>query len=364
VNTAVRSEAVEYADYWDWFEHACKQGWTDGLPLAPPTEERVGAIVEHLGRPAEDVVAVVPPKLGLATVEQLAIQCAMAGCLPAHVPVVVAALEAMAEPEFNLQGVQCTTNPCAPLVIVSGPVADRLGFNAAEGCFGGGSRANAAVGRAIRLILWNIGGGLPGDTDMATLGMPGKYAFCVAEHDKESPWTPIHADFGLAEYVDAVTVFACSSPDPIFVPGSAERILAVLASTLPTTGINMFHAAGQLLVTIGLKPAHELARAGYEKEDVRRWLFEHARYELGSLRRSGAMVELEAHQTYWGYVPGRPDLSGLSDDTVLPLVERAEDIHILVAGGQGQWWAGLSAGWGNYGGYARARAIAVTSVSA
>ncbi|HKP17920.1 MAG TPA: hypothetical protein VJT84_05525 [Gaiellaceae bacterium] len=360
MTAALSSPTVEYSDYWDWFELACAEGWTDGLPLAPPTEERVGAIVEHLGRPPDEVVAVVPPKMGLATVEQLAIQCAMAGCLPEHVPIVVAALEAMTEPDFNLQGVQCTTNPCAPLTIVSGPVVERLGFNPAEGCFGGGARANAAVGRGIRLVLWNIGGGVPGQTDMATLGMPGKYAFCVAEHYGSSPWTPIHSDFGLPEDADAVTVFACSSPEPIFVPGAADRILAVLASTLPTTGINMFHAAGQLLVTIGLKPTLELAGAGHTKEDVRRWLFEHARYELGHLRRSGALVETEAHQTYWGYVPEHPDLAGLPDETLLPLVERAEDIHILVAGGESQWWAGLSPGWGNYGGYARSRAVATS----
>jgi hypothetical protein len=363
VTEALQSRSVEYSDYWDWFELACEQGWTDGLPLAPPTEERVGAIVDHLGRSPEDVVAVVPPKMGLATVEQIAIQCAMAGCLPEHVPVVVAALEAMTEPDFNLQGVQCTTNPCAPLTIVSGPVVERLGFNANEGCFGGGSRANAAVGRAIRLILWNIGGGIPGDTDMATLGMPGKYAFCVAENHVDSPWGPIHADYGVPEEEDAVTVFACTSPDPIFVPGTAERILAVIASTLPSTGINMFHAAGQLLVTIGLKPALELAGAGYGKKDVRSWLFEHARYELGRLRRSGTLVESEAHQTYWGYVPGHPDISSLPDSAILPLVERPEDIHILVAGGQSQWWAALSPGWGNYGGYARARAIVYPDAS-
>ncbi len=295
--------------------------------------------------------------MGLATVEQFAIQCAMAGCRPEHVPVVVAALETMTEPEFNLQGVQCTTNPCAPLVIVSGPIVDRLGFNVREGCFGGGSRANAAVGRAIRLVLWNIGGGVPGDTDMATLGMPGKYAFCVGEHLDASPWSPIHVDFGLPEDADAVTIFACVSPDPVFVPGDAERILAVIAATLPTPGINMFHAAGQLLVTIGLKPALELARAGYGKEDVRNRLFEQGRFELGRLRRSGTMVEEEAHQTWWGYVPARPEIADLPDDTLLPLVERPEDIHLLVAGGESQWWAGISAGWGNYGGFARARAI-------
>ncbi len=354
----LRSPVREFADYWDWFELACERGWTDGLPVAPPTEERVLAILRYLNRDPGEVVGVIPPRAGVATVEQVAVQCAMAGCAPEHVPVVVAAVDAMLDPVFNLHGVQCTTNPCAPLVIVSGPVVGALGFNSKEGCFGGGSRANTAVGRAIRLILWNIEGGIPGRTDMATLGMPGKYAFCVAENHEGSPWPPIHTDYGLAAGASAVTVFACGSPDPVFAPGDAERILRVLATTLPTTGVNMFHAAGQYLVTFSAKVARELARAGYTKDAVRRWLHEHARYHLGWLRRSGVLAEGEAHTYYWGHGEEHvPDLHALPDDTVLPMVRRVEDIHILVAGGDSQWWIGFSPGWGNYGGDAVTRPI-------
>ncbi|MQA86139.1 MAG: hypothetical protein GEV03_16280 [Streptosporangiales bacterium] len=352
------SPVEEVEDFWAWDELARRNNWTDGLPVAPPTEERVTEILDYLGRDPREVIGTIMPGGGIATVEQIVIQCVMAGCEPEHVPVVMAAVEAMLAPEFNLYGVQCTTNAAAPLTIVSGPAVERLGFNCKEGAFGGGSHANAAVGRAVRLVLWNIGGGHPGQTDMSTLGQPAKYLFCVAENHEDSPWAPIHADHGLDPGQSAVTVFACQSPDPLFVPGTAERILNVIAASLPTAGVNMFHAAGQFLLTIGVRPAQELARGGYDKEDVRQWIFKHARFNLGRLRKSGVLVEDEGHQYYWGHgEEDVPDLPSLPDDTMLPLVRTPSDIHLLVAGGATQWWLGFSAGWGNYGGRAVTKPI-------
>ncbi len=352
------SPTRDVGDFWEWYELALKEGWTDGLVVAPPTEERVSRIVEYLGRDAQEVIGVVGPRDGLATIEQIAINCAMAGCGPEHVPVVIAALEAMLEPEFNLHGVQATTNPCAPLVIVNGPVRHQLGFNAREGAFGGGSRANACVGRAVRLILWNIGGGIPGETDMSSLGQPAKYLFCAAENEEESPWEPLHVERGLPREQSAVTVFACQSPDPLFVPGDGARILRIIATTLPTTGVNMFHTAGQFLLSFGAKPAREVARGGLTKAEVKRWIWEHARYDLGALRGSGVLVEGEAHMYYWGHgEEAAPDLAGLPDGARLPMVRGPEMIHIAVIGGASQWWMGMSAGWGNYGGYAVTKPI-------
>jgi hypothetical protein len=354
----VRSPVQEVSDFWEWYDLACQKGWTDGLVVAPPTAERVHAMTDFLGRDPQEVVGVVPPKEGLATIEQIAVNCAMAGCGPEHVPVVIAALEAMLEPEFNLQGVQCTTNPCAPLIIVNGPIVKALGFNAREGAFGGGARANACVGRAVRLILWNIGGGIPGETDMASQGQPAKYLFCAAENEEDSPWEPLHVERGHGRDESAVTVFACQSPAPLFCPGDAERILRIIASTLPTTGVNMFHAAGQFLLAFGVKPAQELGRAGYSKADIKRWVWEHARYHLGWLRRSGVLLEGEGHTYYWGHgEEGVPDLHGLPDESWLPMVRGPEMIHVAVIGGASQWWMGFSPGWGNYGGYAVTKPI-------
>ena len=194
----------------------------------------------------------------------------------------------MLAPEFNLHGVQCTTNPCAPLAIVNGPIAQELGFNGREGCFGGGSRANVAVGRAVRLVLWNIGGGIPGETDMATIGGSAKLAFCVAENEDDSPWTLLHEErAGMGRDENAVTVFACQSPDPMFVPGDSDRILRILEHSLPTPGVNMFHTGGQYLLAISAKVAQELDRGGYSKEALKEWLWLNARYNVGWMKRSG-----------------------------------------------------------------------------
>ena len=349
------SPVEEVEDYWSWFEMADARGWTDGLPLAAPTVERVEAILERLGREPSDVIGVVPPRMGVATCEQVAIQCAMAGCRPEHVPVVVAALEAMLDPAFNLHGVQSTSNPCAPLVVVSGPAVDELGFNGGEGCFGGGSRANAAVGRAVRLILWNIGGAVTGTTDMATLGQPGKYAFCTGE-STSGPWEPWHVARSYDAATSCVTVFACAAPEPIFAPGNAERILAVLATTLPTTGVNMFHAAGECMVAFGLRPARELAARGYDRAAIQRWLYEHARYDIGALRRAGVMTG-ESHTDYWGSAVDSPHLPDIGDGERVSMVHRPEDFHVIAAGGPTQWWMGFLPGWGDYGGQAVTRPI-------
>jgi hypothetical protein len=349
---------VDVADFWEWYELALERGWTDGLVVAPPTEERVTRVIDYLGRKPGEVVGIVGPRDGIATIEQIAINCVMAGCAPEHVPVVIAALEAMLEPEFNLHGVQATTNPCAPLAIVSGPVVKTLGFNAKEGAFGGGSRANACVGRAVRLILWNIGGGIPGDTDMASQGQPAKYLFCAAENAEQSPWQPLHVERGLEPEESAVTVFACQSPAPLRVLGDAERILSLIATSIPVPGVNMFHAAGQFLLSFGARPAQELARAGYSKADVKKWVWENARFKVGHLKAAPGIVAEEAHMRYWGHgEESPPDVSKLPDDTLLPMVRSVDMIHVAVIGGDSQWWMGLSPGWGNYGGYAVTKPI-------
>ncbi len=281
------SPVVDVGDFWAWYQLALERGWTDGMVVAPPTREKVDQVLAYLGRRADEVIGIVGPKDGLATIEQIAINCVMAGCAPEHVPVVIASIEAMLEPEFNLHGVQSTTNPCAPLVIVNGPVVSELGFHAREGAFGGGSRASACVGRAVRLVLWNIGGGIPGETDMASQGQPAKYAFCAAENMEQSPWQALHVERGFAENDSTVTVFACQSPHPLRVLGNAERILRLIASSIPVPAVNMFHAAGQFLLSFGARPAQELARAGYSKADVKKWVWENARFKVGTLREFG-----------------------------------------------------------------------------
>jgi hypothetical protein len=357
----LKSSVREYADYWTWFEEAVAQGWTDGLPLAPPTEDRVRQIINYLERSPDEVIGALPPRGGLATIEQVAIQCAMAGCLPEHTPIVIAAVEAMLEQDFNLYGVQTTSNPCSPLVVVTGPCAVELGFNSADGCFGGGSRANASVGRAVRLILWNIGGGIAGATDLAALGTPAKYAFCIAENHEASPWHALHQDHGFSAQTDCVTVFACASPDPMYAAGNGQHILKVLQGSLPTPGVNMFHAAGEFMIVLSPRPAHALAAAGYTKSELCRWLFDNATYDAEALRQAGLLSGAEPLATYWGMAETVADGQTITDESRLPMVHSPEDIHIVVAGGSAQWWMAFLAGWGDYGGGAVTRPIVFPS---
>jgi hypothetical protein len=355
---------LEVADYGAWDDLVRARGWTDGLPVAPPAADRVDAIIDYLGLDRYDSLGRVGPAGGDATIEQIAIQCAMAGCRPEHVPVVLAALEAMLEPSFNLGGMQATTNPCAPLAVVCGPIVSELDFNVGDGVFGGGGWANAAIGRAIRLVLWNIGGGVPGRADKSPLGQPAKYAFCIGEGRDGVPWTSLASDFGFAEDTSCVVVFACQSPYPFAVAGSAERMLRVLAESIPSTGLNHFHAAGQMMLTFTPRVALALTAAGYTREDVRRYIFEHARYDLGDLRRRGLLdapdQPADPVANYWGsevLAEDRPNTWALPDDALLKVCESEQDVHVLISGGTGQFFIGFSPGWGGYGGYAVARPI-------
>jgi hypothetical protein len=347
---------ARYADVHQWYEDALAHGWTDGLPVIPPTTAAVAAGVAALGRDPDEVLGVVPPMRGLATVEQVVVNAVMAGCTPAMLPVVVAALDAMLDPAFELAAVQVTTNAGAPLVIVSGPVVDTLGFQAAEGCFAGGSRANAAVGRAVRLILRNIGGSVPGDTCKVTHGHPGWYSYCVAERADGNPWSPIHAARGFRADANCVTVFFCQAPFPLYVPGSPDRVLRVIGASMATPGVNMYFGGGQVLLVFAPRVAQGLAAAGLSRRDVAERVWQEARYPLGALRARG-IFDVEGHTFYWGARNPAPDLSGCDDDTLLPMVDSPEDIHILVSGGDGQFWVGFCPGWGEFGGLAITREI-------
>ncbi|MCG8542712.1 MAG: TlpA family protein disulfide reductase, partial [Alphaproteobacteria bacterium] len=188
---------VELADSpYAIYEHFYASGWTDGLPIIPPTEDLVRATLRFTDRAPEDIIAELPPKGGRATVEKIAVSAVMAGCRPEYLPVLIAAVEAVAEPRYNLYGRQTTTHPGAHLIVINGPIRDELDVNCGQNVLGQGFRANATIGRALRLLLINVGGGIPAVTDMATHGPPGKYSYCIGEDGAGSPWTPLHAERG------------------------------------------------------------------------------------------------------------------------------------------------------------------------
>ncbi|HVE74839.1 MAG TPA: hypothetical protein VNA30_07130, partial [Mycobacteriales bacterium] len=192
-----------------------RNGWTDGLPIVPPTPDLVAAFLEGAGLRGEDVVGVEPVRRRRISAAKVAANAVMAGCLPAYLPVVVAIMQAMCEPEFSLHGCSASTGGSAPFAVVNGPVRAQLGMDATHSVLGGTNRANGTIGRAIRLLLINVLGTIPGQLDRSTLGHPGKYTFCIAEDEEDSPWIPLAQERGVPSGASAVTVMACESPHQI-----------------------------------------------------------------------------------------------------------------------------------------------------
>jgi hypothetical protein len=277
------SNLIEVEDNWeavnDWF---LKEKLSDGLPIVPPTAARVEKMLAATTRDPAEVIGAIPPKWAPCSIEKIAINAVMAGCLPEYLPVIIAAVEAICEPRFNLYGVQATTHPVAPLLVVNGPYGRRIGLHSGSGCFGPGFRTNATIGRAIRLILLNVGGAWPGRYDMATQGSPAKFAYCIAENEAASPWAPLHVERGFAAGTSTVTVCGSEAPHNVNDHGSttAEGMLRALAGTAATTGSNNVYLAGEPLVILGPEHAHTLAASGWAKAEVKRRLWELIRIRL------------------------------------------------------------------------------------
>ena len=299
------------------------RGWSDGLPIVAPTVKRVAAMLAYTDRHRDDELGTMPPRQGVVTLEILAVNAVMAGCRPEYFPVVVAAVEAMLDPAFNLFAVQATTHPCAPCVIVNGPIARELKLNARYGAFGPGVRANATIGRAVRLILMNVGGAAAGILDRSTQGQPAKYAFCVAENEAESPWEPLHVERGFALSDSTVTVTAADGPHNIndHVSDQADGILATICSALGDMGCNNAYLYGQPTIAFGPEHAAILAASGLGKNAIRRHVFDHARIPREIWLRGGMAGMFEDH---------------FPADEHMPIIKSPEDLLIIVVGGFGR----------------------------
>ncbi len=305
-------------------------GWGDGLPLVPPTKERVdtmlatGVGTEPLD--LDEVIATLEPRLGEATRRTIAINAVLAGCKPGVLPVVVSAVRALAKPELNLRGVNATTHPSAPLLIVHGEAVAELGFNAGLGTFGPGNRANASVGRAIRLILLHIAGARPGDGDASTQGQPAKYSYCIAENEKASPWESYPRSVGIASS-SAVTIHCGENPHNFHDMESEEPagILDKAASVMATLGSNNAPvSSAEFFVVLGPEHAATIAAAGWTRRDVQSYLYETARLPAGAFRAAFDVVQY------------RPWLEALDDDEAMPITDHPDNIRVLVAGGPGK----------------------------
>jgi hypothetical protein len=271
----LRARRIEAGTFEDESELCFARGWTDGLPVVPPTAARVLRMLEGTTRSPGEVVAVVPPDLVECTVEKVAINAVLAGCRPEHLPVVLCAVEAACGEDFNAHGLLATTWFSGPVVVVNGPIARAIGMNAEGNCLGQGNRANATIGRALQLVIRNVGGGRPGEVDRATLGSPGKYTFCFAEREHDSPWEPLASErAGLAPGTSALTLFAGGG-----VQGLADQLSRTpesLARSFAAGLRAVFHPKLALVADAMLVVAPEHARifrdAGWTKARLRQEL--------------------------------------------------------------------------------------------
>ena len=279
----------------DWTEYYYSRGWSDGLPLVAPTRKAVDAMIAAGGFHGDEMLGKLADRQAPAPVEKVAINAVMAGCLPKYFPVVVAAVRGFFHPDFDYAGP-------AIVVIVSGPIAPRLGINAADNAFGAGFRANATIGRAVRLVMMNLLNARPGLLDRATLGTPGKYTFCFAEYEADSPWEPLHVERGFAPNESTVTIYASNSLLGVYnqLAGDPEPLLLQFADALCNLASPNVLGFNENLVVMAGEHAQVIRQAGWSKGQVREFLVQHARRTVADLKRCGRLpgkVEPEDENT-------------------------------------------------------------------
>ncbi len=305
-----------------------ERGWTDGLPIVPPTSERVENLLAGWRGEPDEEIAEVPPLMGVATVHAIAVNAVMAGCLPKYLPVVVAALSAITKPRYGLSHRQTTTHPATALIIVNGPIARRLKINSGSGLFGPGWRANATIGRALRLCLINLGGAVPGEVDRAQHAHPGKYTYCIAENEDANPWEPYHVERGFAPGESTVTLMCGESPHCITDNYNTDphALLFGYADSMATLGGNNLSSQGEPVLVMAPEHAAYIARAGWSKADVKRYLFEKARKPWKHVGVRGKSKG-----------PAFPVWVDRTDpDASVPILTHADALILIVGGGEGQ----------------------------
>ncbi len=302
-------------------------GWGDGLPLVPPTPERVDAMLAGLGRvDPDEIVATLAPRFGQATRRLVAVNAVLAGCRPEHLPVLVSAVRALGRPELNLRGVNATTHPVAPLLIVHGEVVATGAYNPGLGAFGPGNRANATTGRALRLVLLHVAGAVPGPGDASTQGGPAKYTYCVAENQTATPWESYPASIGV-NTPSAVTIHCGEAPHNFHDMESDHpaRILDKCASAMASLGQNNAPISqGEYFVALCPEHAATAAAHGWTRRDIASYLFESARLPARTLRAA------------FDHLAWEPWMHAVGDDASLPLTGSPDNIRVFVCGGAGK----------------------------
>ncbi|MEM8974721.1 MAG: thioredoxin family protein [Pseudomonadota bacterium] len=332
-SNGIASRILTTAPYDDEHEICYDRGWSDGFPVVPPTPERILRMLEGTKRDPQDIVGQVPPNLTPCTVEKVAINAVMAGCKPEFLPVVLACLETALEPEVTLHGVLCSTCPCSPVLILNGPITERIGMNSGINVLGSDNRANATIGRALNLVVRNVGGGIPGGIDRSTLGGPGKISFCFAENEDDESWMPLHVSRGCPSGSSAVTVFqGAGMQDFIDMRSRTPKELTTsMAASLAVVG-NIKHAEYCNAVLVLSPEHHHIYRnAGWSRQNI-----EDALYD--ALRRPGKDLVRGAGGIGEGIDPARVD-------DMVDKFWRGHGLLIVRAGGSAGLHSAILSGW-------------------
>ncbi|HET6492234.1 MAG TPA: hypothetical protein VFG44_04595 [Burkholderiales bacterium] len=309
------------------YERAYDEGWTDGLPVIPPTPESVQEFIAASGRDGEELIGILPPRKGRVTIHVVAVNAVLAGCRPEYMSVIIAALEGLLDPGYPLELMQMTTNPMTPLLLINGPVRKKLDINSGTGCLGPGWRANATIGRAIRLILINGGSALPGVYSKVSFSSPLRYSYVCGENEEENPWTPFHVDRGFKPEESTVTVFKASNYCNISGGEGVgpEETLRHIATNMPP----MYGGGDGAMLMLGVNHARSLFDAGLTKRDIQQRIWEFARVPASWLAKSFVETECAA---------------GRGDGKMVWRTRSPDDVHVVVAGGAGPQDVYISAG--------------------
>ncbi len=340
-NSPIRARRIEVGSLDDEFEFIFDQGFSDGLPVIPPTPERVLRMLSGTTRDPQEVIAVMPPNMGEVTVEKAAINSVMAGCKPEYLPVVIAAIQAVCTDDFNIHGVMATTMGASPVMVVNGPIRHRIGMGMGIGALGQGNRANATIGRALRLTVRNIGGAIPGGTERSTLSNPMKFTMCFAEWEERSAWEPLHVERGFAPEDSVVTVFGMTS-GPVLTIDEGSLDGAALAGTLGQATATILNARAysftNCLMVVSPEHVDTFKRGDYSKADVRQ------RMQQVSAKTYRDLMMDDVSGV--GLKPAQ--VAQMDDDTLDTVVQKFKDdadIFMVVAGSEAGKFTGTFHGW-------------------
>jgi len=328
----LKSSRYEANDTSDAIEICYNKGWTDGLPVIPPTAEKIQAMLDAAGLAPGDEITFIEQRRASVTAEKVAVNAVMAGCKPEYMPVVAAALEAIGDPLYNYHGPATSTGGSAVFMLVNGPLALELGINSGDNLFGPGWRANATIGRAVRLVMRNVIGTMPGKLDRTTLGHAGKYTYCIAENEGESPWPPLHVERGFKPEQNTVTVLAALAPHQFYnqLSNTAEGILTTACALMRISA-----GAGrqpQYIFILSGEHMDVMAREGWSKDDIRRYCFEHTQTAVAELK-------------HINLVSGK--INPEDESKMYTLVATPEDFLVVAAGSRAGAFSAFIPGWGS-----------------